>query len=372
MIAKFDGANAQNEHYQALSELLGRLDAEQLAVLARACNGWSVGIDEWNCDGEFEAAVRYFARSDDALCAEVALRLVLIGQKQERQHWRGSPVHSRGFAPLVAASQSEATLCKLLSLFGTSSGTEELFACWIQESVLRGRDFQKVYQVEEFWQSLRVGGHPLAHLPLALDPLESAVKQVVADRDKRFSVSGADALPRLHRRPRTHDSRREFVEKATRDGTAAVVRSWEEGSDGESECRLFVFDSPVDPDEVDEHFLLGLPLRRMEGVKRPKLEKIAPDQALKVLFEAAVIGGDHSSGREGAYGRRDLWQSIAGITRAEDAAIPALAKTASAWHWYEFRAGCDWYVGYEVGILALSPDGKEVTVLAATDTVPVS
>ncbi|MFI8908191.1 DUF6183 family protein [Streptomyces albidoflavus] len=109
------------------------------------------------------------------------------------------------------------------------------------------------------------------------------------------------------------------------------------------------------------------------GKKKAVLSVAAcpPARAWRVLFAAASTGGAYNSGCHGAYGRLAAWQSLAALAGVADGADAAEAEArVSECAWFGFDAATDWFerVAWDIGLATLSPDGRRLAVLAATDT----
>ncbi len=93
-----------------------------------------------------------------------------------------------------------------------------------------------------------------------------------------------------------------------------------------------------------------------------------PAEAWRVLFGAASAGGAYNAGARGAYGRLAAWQSLTALAGATPATVES---RATACRWFAFAAPTStWYtqIAWDRGLAALSPDGRRLAVLAATDT----
>jgi hypothetical protein len=89
------------------------------------------------------------------------------------------------------------------------------------------------------------------------------------------------------------------------------------------------------------------------------------------LFSAASGGGAYNNGLRGAYGRLAMWQSLAGLAGAPPGAgLEEVAAVARSCLWLEFWAATPWFYGvaWDLGLVAVRPDGLSLAVLAATDT----
>ncbi|GAA1658095.1 DUF6183 family protein [Actinoplanes couchii] len=95
-----------------------------------------------------------------------------------------------------------------------------------------------------------------------------------------------------------------------------------------------------------------------------------PAHAWHRLFGAASDGGAHSRGGFGAYGRLATWRSVAALTGAPPGAtVREVAALAEDCTWVSFGPDSEWFNGdgWDLGFAVLSPDGRRLAVLAATD-----
>jgi hypothetical protein len=168
-------------------------------------------------------------------------------------------------------------------------------------------------------------------------------------------------------------SAQETTTQATATAMGRAVANWAEESNGRIEARVFHLAEPLDAESVPST-LLALGLACLHGTgKKTSLSVAAcpPAQAWRVLFAAASTGGAYNSGSHGAYGRLAAWQSLAALAGCPEGASAAEVEaqvTACAWH--GFDAGTKWFeqVAWDIGLAVLSPDGRRLAVLAATDT----
>jgi hypothetical protein len=162
------------------------------------------------------------------------------------------------------------------------------------------------------------------------------------------------------------------TEVPTAIGIASVVVNWQEESNGRAEARRFRFERPIQPSAVGAAFMKTLPLLCLEGaaVEQVVVRRVSTEHALAILFAASANGGAYNHGRRAAYGRLELWQSVASLIGHDDLDLDGLANSAAEWTWYSFDAASTWFeqVAWDLGVAALSPDATAMSILAATDT----
>ena len=116
---------------------------------------------------------------------------------------------------------------------------------------------------------------------------------------------------------------------------------------------------------------LGLDCLSGTKAKQVHISSSSASRALSFLFSAASGGGAYSGPPRGAHGRLAAWQSLAGLVGArDDASVETVAALAKQCTWWEFTAENDWFfqVAWDLGLVALRPQGRSLAVLAATDT----
>jgi GNAT superfamily N-acetyltransferase len=150
----------------------------------------------------------------------------------------------------------------------------------------------------------------------------------------------------------------------------AAVRPWSDGKNGKVEAKIFAVDPPVRAATIGSWLVRSLALASTAGATRLECARAAADTVFGPLFAAACNGGAYSAGLGGAYGRLAAWTSLGALAGAPaDADIDAIEPLASRCAFLTFRAAGPWFhdVAWDLGALALRPDGATVAVLAATD-----
>lgn len=281
---------------------------------------------------------------------------------------------SRELAFLLATGQSKTTLLKLVEQFDGQSDFEEVLVCWVQELVVRGNDLYGEKPVARMWRQLRESAHPLAALPLRLERIETELRDWLPNVRVGGSSCGLPYGPSetMNAEAPGQIEPVAAVEIAATADIASVVANWQEESNGRCEAKRFRLDRATMPSTVNAGFMKTLPLLCLEGatVEHVVVRAVPTEHALGVLFSASAIGGAYNHGRRSAYGRLELWRSVAALTRSDSTDISCIAENAANWNWYSFDARSDWFeqVAWDLGIVAMSPDATEMAVLAATDT----
>jgi hypothetical protein len=154
---------------------------------------------------------------------------------------------------------------------------------------------------------------------------------------------------------------------------ASPVAGWQERSNGLVEARAFGLARRLDAGRLSTAVLRSLGLESVgdAGAAGVRAVRLTPAQAFNRLFSAACSGGAYPSGLGGAYSRLAAWRSVAGLAGApEGEGVDAVAERAGRCAWVSFHAASGWFydIAWDLGILALRPDGRSIAVLAATDT----
>jgi uncharacterized protein (TIGR02996 family) len=272
-------------------------------------------------------------------------------------------------ASVLASGQTPSVLLTLLARHGADRRLAELLACLVQEMVLRGVILDGQPSVEELRE-----GHPLAALPLHLTGIEQGLGHYLPSYETRTINFQRTQAPRAAARPLPSGLGAspavfsDVTDEAARSDIGAAVRNWQEKSNGLVEARVLRASRPLTEDDLTLGLLTALGLEPLQGAVSAGC--VPPSEAACALFSAACNGGAYSDGHRGAYGRLQMWRSMAGLAGAgRGEGIEALAALAERCLWVSFGAS-DWFydLAWDVGLLALRPGGTSLAVLAATDT----
>jgi len=373
LVRDLRGARDVNAHYEAIDRLVMRGEFDAAVALARAVEERpDIGADPWALEAVFDRVVRALALCNAHEAASVALQLGLSPRTQSTQRARAPLATARELAFLLATGQSNATLSSLLDQLGHHPDFENVLSCWIQEVVVRGTDFSHEPSVRRFWGQLLESHHPLAVLPLSIERIEAELKDWLPQVRVGGSSCGMPYGPSrcLDNEPGSFEQI-VATEVPTTTGIASVVVNWQEESNGRAEARKFSFDRPTKPSAVSAGFMKALPLLCLEGVavEQVVVRPVSIERALSILFAASANGGAYNHGRRAAYGRLELWQSVASLIGHDSIELEGIANAAADWSWYSFDAASAWFeqVAWDLGIAALSPDATAMSILAATD-----
>ncbi|WP_155354036.1 DUF6183 family protein [Acrocarpospora macrocephala] len=340
--------------------------------------------------GVWAAAEERLARGDAAFVAD--LGIALAGPDESRA-WQVRLVRHRllrllAFAPgveavtqtlrLVSAYQTNAPklahhgmellaachpAAELAVAFTGRDVPADLRACLVQELVLRKVAVEEIPGVRGWLASPDWRSHPLSWLPLTLCAVEGdpALPQ--------YSVRGG-SVPYWSGIPGETGVPSEAATQVTETTTdaaatliAAAVANWAEESNGRVEARTYTLAGSLGG-------FAELGLACLEG-KPATIVPGRPDRAWRLLFSAASTGGARNSGLRGAYGRLAAWRSLAGLCAALEGATAAeVEERAGQCAWFTFGADSGWFkrIAWDIGLAVVTPDGRTLSVLAATDT----
>ncbi|MGW0221568.1 DUF6183 family protein [Streptomyces tendae] len=368
IVTKLPDMKSVTDVWKAADRSLGRGDAAFVADLAIALAG--VYASEagriWQYRSVFDYLLRLLATTPGSGNVAQALRLVSSTEAADGKL-------DRYAASLLASSQP----AEELAVAFTGHATEEVRACLVHELVLRGVDVTEAPGIAGWATSSHWRLHPLGWLPLALSELEGR-----PDLPSYGAHGGSHSMPYgppVNREvPRDDRAPVPPVEETTTEAvaktTGVAVTNWAEESNGRIEARVFDLGAPLEAESVPR-MLMALGLKCLEGAGTKKaaltVATCPPEHPWRVLFAAASTGGAYNSGVRGAYGRLAAWQSVAGLSGAEQGCgAEEVEAVVRACAWYAFGAGTKWFerVAWDIGLVAVSAERRRLSMLAATDT----
>lgn len=283
--------------------------------------------------------------------------------------------HGRQLASMLATGHGPEVLVPLMEKYSGDARFFELFACLLQELVLRGASLQGQSAIDPIVARMRKENHPLAGLPLFPTELEAEVGPWLPRYGPGGSISNTPSgLPlnpasQVPLEGRTRPIITSVTDVTVTDRIAAAVKGWLGHSNGQIEARIIELDRPLGRRQFSIGFLRSLGLASLEGDIHASW--ITPVQGFNVLFSAASGGGAYSGRLEGAYGRLAAWQSVSGLVGAPvEQAIQQVATRASVCAWVYYSASNGWFynVAPDLGLVVVRPGSRSLAVLAATDT----
>ncbi|MBZ4323678.1 DUF6183 family protein [Streptomyces huiliensis] len=306
-------------------------------------------------------------------------QLLRLLDEKEPPHTMGRELRAPYIASLLAEHQRVDDLAAALS-DARPAGDEpdrldELRTCLFHELVLRGVDVDAFPPVRS-WSPARHHWHPLNWLPERRRAIEAgaafpyrSMSGTATRMATRMPAEGRVDPPT----PRTAE-RSALRDVATVEVHETIVAAAQAGDWGDCGAWLFLPDEPVTPDRVPA-LLPTLPMHCLEDLAPGGRFEIAVrpvEEVWALLFATASMGSFQAPGAQGAYGRLWAWKSLSGLSGA-----PAGATAEEVEHharqttWFHFEADSRWFSNdsfSDYGIAALSPDGRRIAVLAATDT----
>jgi uncharacterized protein (TIGR02996 family) len=331
-----------------------------LACLLGRCRGVlgelkTPGLPEWTLRHLEEV----LALTPDPESVE-ALLAALADGRGEHADWRKS-------ASLLAGGQTREVLLAALERHAEERTSLELWACLVQEMVVRGADLAGPGAAERLWQALRVRGHPLAVLPLRLTDLEHGLAGYLPSYSYRGSSSSlaspvtGEGTPL----PPGGGSPPAVAEVAGVGLAGRLTAFGHPEPNAQVEARVFRAARPLEEGEVSVALLRSLGLECLAGAEGAgtRAEVVPASTALSTLFSAACGGGAYTGGllgptagwRRGSRrrpllgqrtGRRSRrWPNWSGVASGSPSPPTRSGSTASrgTWAcWRSGRTGCRW------------------------------
>ncbi|MFT3693580.1 MAG: DUF6183 family protein [Kofleriaceae bacterium] len=304
------------------------------------------------------------------MSVETALQLISTIRSLPRPTNGHPNGHERTYGRRLTASESVDTFHEVLAIRGAEPELLELFACWLQEFVLRG-DRVGGPDVDALVERLVIAKHPFAQLPLYLLPIERAEPLPLDDWEWQHMPTKIDMHDAIAIEP--HPQLRSLHD----DGQ---LFAWE------FEARAFTLDPPMQR-PPDSELLRALDLQSIVGSAIP--EQVAPhlalstrgpitlhvaaatfEQVLRTMTFYARKGNAWEGFPSNAYARCYVWRTLAafaGLSR--DASIHDVAAIGERAFWSLFLADNTWFArfGWDYAVAGISPDGVTLNVIAGTD-----
>lgn len=246
----------------------------------------------------------------------------------------------------------------------------------IQESVVRGADYESVEPIHAFWQKLKNQKDPLAWLPLHSMDIERSISFPCYNGGGSVShMPSTSVQGTLDKQPSRTTPEHPFTAVSmpfNQEVAARCVRSWKEHSNGKFEATLFETNSIIAAIDVSPKQVLKLRLDCLAGASPSEvnLDAVPPDRIFQMLFGAASNGGAYPPGEHGAYGRLAAWQSLAALTGAgASTSIDDIYRLTKESSWYSISSTSKWFhnIAWDFCVVCLRPDKQHIVVLAATD-----
>jgi hypothetical protein len=351
----------------------------------------AVALTDASCPASIQMGVRQsivgsilrnLSLTSGAANAEMTLSVLLLEDRLWPPLRLGPPYkqrHPRAYlASILAFGQPQDALQSLFAGYGEDTRHRELLACLTQEMVLRGVMVEGTVAAAFFEQEVRIRQHPLGWLPLTLLHQEQKVVHYLPHYGPRGSSCSipnweedvdSDVLEgdyAIHWTPCS-------VPASELERLKSATLNWQAASNGKIEAGVFYSDSILPATMLQSHAVQSLPMNCFLDAAPEKISvrAVSFDEVFSKLFAAASTGGAYNSGLYGAYGRLAAWHSASGFVGAE-AGTPTEAVALATEHcaWLSFEAQSEWFyqVAWDLGLMALRPDGYTVAALTATDT----
>ncbi|MCP3102277.1 DUF6183 family protein [Myxococcus sp. K15C18031901] len=288
----------------------------------------------------------------------------------------------RDLAGLLARWNPTPVLRALLPLRSGPRDLTELFACYVQELVLRGESLEAEPAVRELWARLVEGGHPLALLPLRRGRWESSLGRLLGVEDVEDALrdlqahlasaraGDADEEDTLPLGPRTRRSPEEVPLPAS---AGAIIDAWAEDVAPARDFRRAFSLRPPQPGmgaDLLAAFLEDADLGGLVPTDDPGCERQGPEDVVATLFTRAAFGAEGWVGAQGAaYGRLATWRTLAGLmgVAGEPRDWRVLEQQAGACRWFRFTVTTSRpSSSSRLGLACLRPGGTTLALLAAS------
>jgi Family of unknown function (DUF6183) len=348
LVASLRGVESVTEQWDAVDEWAAQGDVDLLSEAARALIDPPAAVAEWAASAVFDRIARRFALTPELEFAVAARELARLRDPRE-------------LASVAAYGQPVDVCADLVA--GGERADREFLACLVQELVLRVEHLDRG-PFATFWRDAERLAHPLAWLPLRLGTIEAtitlpayAVDSTAVGMAQPLVAEGAseaaEAPPLGVERPAPAD-------------IGAAVTTW----GGRAETRVFWL-QPDQPHRPPAAVLEDAALECLRGAPPSRVVSATPGGVFEILFSAAADGGAYDRGHYGAYGRLAAWRTLGALAGAgAEQPFEDVADLAERTSWLGFATDTDWFfdVAWDIGIAAVSADGAQLAVLAASDT----
>ncbi|MFG1811582.1 DUF6183 family protein [Streptomyces sp. NPDC049040] len=279
-------------------------------------------------------------------------------------------------ASMIASQQSFEDALYVLAQEPPTGRADVLGGCLYHELLLRGADPQVLRRANRrrmpTWLS-----PDLSWLPTEIREPERGLFFPSYSYDGGGSPGGADdmaAPAQIGPDVRRQGAAYRFRETASVDLRTALTEAPRKGDMLTFEGRAFTMERPI-PHDALPGVLAALPLECLEGLEDDTRFEVSPSslaEVWKLLYHSAASGGIGSEGLYGAYGRLAAWRSVCALSGADlHASFDRVEEQALACTWWRFETDAEWFcndLSADYGIAALTPDGRRLAVVAATDT----
>lgn len=261
---------------------------------------------------------------------------------------------ARTYGGQLAATYNADVFHEVLARHGNERDLLDLFACWMQELVVRGATVGGPF-VDALVEKLVATDHPLAHLPAYRLPVEELDTETMAEHEPW------QAMPvRLDAHTAT--------EIPSPEDLGALYEAHRQTSNGVVETRSFVLDPPMRR-APDPELLQALGLACLSGSLR--VVEVPFAVVFHSMTATARWGGAYESATSQAFSRHYVWRTLAAFAGlARDANLHDIAAICERMYWTLFEATGTWFkqVAWDYALAGISPDGAILHVFAGTDT----
>jgi hypothetical protein len=351
---------------QAIADAVRAGEQDFLFALHDACSGHPL-LRGWPSQSSW--------RSAGLITDAAALRRFLERAKKpptSEQPW-GHPPRlvdgpARNLGAMLAYAHDDDLLERELEHFGPEPALRDLFACWIQERVVRGSLIGRSDFVQQLWRALSPE-HPLSTLPLEVLPLEAGVVKVSTRRDDTLGNWFEFSRQTGHEPFELEGDWQTIAKEVPAEPAALAAVASDPGTAPNSSYEGRVFKLDRRPPSLGSFALRSLSLECL-GTHPARVKACTAREVMALLVTLGTLGGANGEARSAAYGRLLAWRSLTALVGfpagAPLAEVEALAQRID---WLSFESDSGWFnhVSLDVGLVALRADAS-LAVVAMTDT----
>lgn len=314
-------------------------------------------------------------RSAGLIADAAALRCFLERAKRpptSEQPWGHAPRladgPARNLGALLAYAHDDDLLERELEHFGPEPALRDLFACWLQERVVRGSLIGRSVFAKQFWRALPAT-QPLSPLPLEVLPLEAGLVTVSPRRDDTLGNWFTFDRPARHEPFELEGDWQTIAKEVPAEPATLAAVASDAGTAPNSSYEGRVFQLDRRPPSLGSFALRSLSLECL-GTHPARVKACTARDVMGLLLTLGTVGGAYGEARSAAYGRLLAWRSLTALVGLPAGAplgdVEALAQRTG---WLSFESDSGWFnqVSLDVGLVALRADAS-LAVVAMTDT----
>jgi len=244
----------------------------------------------------------------------------------------------------------------------------------IQGLVMQGIDCEAIPAIKRFVEGQRIRKskvhNPLAWLPLHLTPVELEARNYLPTYSLGSTgfnyahYQDGDFIP-LELLPELPDlpiikSISPITEPYRKFKALAKLG-------GRREALICEFETPLTDAYLQAKLLTHLDLKCVEGATAIRWQPESPEHIFNILSSVAASGGPQLMGMGVGVGRFLAWKDMAALMGMDELSpIEDLDAQTRLCKWFAFTSNSKWFLGNDMGIAALRPDGRTLVIAAAS------